>query len=74
MPLNAESLDFTTFCIGNLATRLSLNQREVYNKLKEAGLLYEYIVSAYDVLHTFGKEYLMEDLVELMKERGVLER
>ena len=26
----------------------------------------------HDVLHTFGKEYLMEDLTEYMKEKGVL--
>ena len=30
------------------------------------------IVSSYDVLHTFGKEYLMEDLTDYMREKGVL--
>ena len=32
----------------------------------------DYIIPSYDVLHTFGKEYLMEDLTEFMKEKGVL--
>ena len=31
-----------------------------------------YIVPSYDVLHTFSKEYLMDDLVEYMQEKGVL--
>ena len=26
----------------------------------------------YDVLHTFGKEYLMEDLISYMQEKGAL--
>lgn len=72
--MNTNSLDFVTYCIGNLAARLSLNQRDVFNKLNSSGLLYEYIVPSYDVLHTFGKEYLMEELTELMKEKGVLEQ
>lgn len=47
-------------------------QREVYNRLKQSGILYGYIVPSYDVLHTFGSRYLMEDLIDFMKEKGVL--
>ena len=36
-------------------------------------ILKEYIVPSYDVLHTFSKEYLIEDLVSYMKEKGVLQ-
>ncbi|MDD6168189.1 MAG: DUF3791 domain-containing protein [Prevotella copri] len=32
----------------------------------------DYIIPSYDVLHTFSKEYLMEDLIDFMKEKGVL--
>ena len=46
--------------------------REVYLRLKTSGILSEYIVPSYDVLHTFGKEYLMEDLTSFMREKGVL--
>ena len=31
------------------------------------------IVPSYDVLHTFSSRYLMEDLTEYMREKGVLE-
>ena len=67
-----DSLDFVTYCIGNLSRRLNMSAAEVYRRLKQSGILTGYIVSSYDVLHTFGKEYLMEDLTEYMREKGVL--
>lgn len=72
--MNRDILSFVTFSIGNLARRLRLSQREVYRRLKSSGILDEYIVPSYDVLHTFGKEYLMEDLITYMQEKGVLAR
>lgn len=56
-----------------MARRLGLSQQDVYNRLNSSGILYGYIVPSYDVLHTFCKEYLMEDLISYMKEKGVLE-
>ena len=66
-----EQLDFATFCIGNLAVKLNIPQREVYNKLKTSGILFDYIIKGYDVLHTFSKEYLMNDIISYMNEKGV---
>ena len=66
-----EQLDFATYCIGNLATKLNVSQREIYNQLKSSGILYDYIINGYEVLHTFSKEYLMDDLVSYMQEKGV---
>lgn len=70
--MDKNTLEFVTYCIGNLSRILHLPQREVYNKLKQSDILYGYIVSSYDVLHTFGSRYLMEDLIDFMKEKGVL--
>lgn len=70
--MNFDNVEFVTYCIGNLSRRLGLTAGEVYRLLKQAGILTGYIVPSYDVLHTFGKEYLMEDLTEYMKEKGVL--
>ena len=71
--MNYDNVDFITYCIGNLSRRLNLSAVEVYRRLKQSGILYGYIVPSYNVLHTFGKEYLMEDLTEYMREKGVLE-
>ena len=70
--MNYDNVDFITYCIGNLSRRLNLSAAEVYRRLKQSGILYGYIVPSYDVLHTFSKEFLMEDLTEYMREKGVL--
>ncbi|MBO4984845.1 MAG: DUF3791 domain-containing protein [Bacteroides sp.] len=67
-----DQLDFCTYCIGNLSQRLGLPLKEVYHRLNDSGILNDYIIKGYDVLHTFGKEYLMEDLVDYMREKGVM--
>lgn len=71
--MNKNILEFVTFCIGKLAVMLKLPQREIYRRLKVSGILDEYIVPSYDVLHTFSSRYLMEDLMDFMKEKGVLD-
>lgn len=70
--MNKDVLEFVTYCISKLSYSLNLSQREVYQRLKKSGILYDYIVPSYDVLHTFGSHYLMDDLTEYMKEKGVL--
>lgn len=69
---NKEVLDFVTYIISKLGQFLNMSQREVYRRLKESGILEDYLIPSYDVLHTFGSRYLMEDLSEYMKEKGVL--
>lgn len=44
----------------------------VYRKLKDSGILYGYIVPSYDVLHTFGSRYVTDDIIDYMKEKGVV--
>lgn len=70
--MNFEQLNFTTFCVGNLADRLDKSAGEVYRLLRSSGILEGYILPAYDVLHTFSKEYIIEDLLQYMKQKGVL--
>lgn len=71
--MDKKILEFVTFCIGKLSLLLELPQQEVYRRLKVSGILDEYIIPSYDVLHTFSSRYLMEDLTEYMREKGVLE-
>ena len=70
--MDKKTLEFVTYCIGKLSLFLKLPQQEVYRRLKKSGILYEYIVPSYDVLHTFSSRYLLEDLTEYMREKGVL--
>ena len=70
--MDKKTLEFVTYCIGKLSLSLNLPQQDVYRSLASSGILYEYIVPSYDVLHTFSSRYLVEDLTEYMKEKGVL--
>ena len=67
-------MEFVTYCIAKLSALLNLSQQEVYKRLKSSGILYGYIIPSYDVLHTFSSRYLMEDLTDYMREKGVLDK
>ena len=67
-----DKLDFALFCIGSIAERLKLNQTEVYDKLQQSGILQNFIVKGYDVLHTFDSERITDQIVDYMNEKGVL--
>ena len=65
-------LDFVTYCVGNLADRLNMSASKVYKMLRSTDILNGYMIPCYDVLHTFGKEYIVDDLISLLKKRGAL--
>lgn len=53
--------------------RLNSFPEAIYRKLAiDSNILNEYIVPEYEVLHTQGKEYIINDIVELMQEKGVI--
>ena len=70
--MNKDILDFVTFCVGAVALSLNMPRTVVFARLKKANLIYDYIVPGYDVLHTFSRQYIVEDITDMMKRRGVL--
>lgn len=65
-------LEYVLFCIEGLAKKLGKDGREVYQILTEdSDILNSYIVPSYDVLHTQGKDYIIEDILDVMKKRGL---
>lgn len=70
--MSFEILNFITFCVGSLADALKMSAGQVYRLLRVSGILSGYLIPNYDVLHTFSKEYIVEDLILCMKERGAL--
>ena len=66
-------LDFVIFCIEEVALKLQLPGNVVYDLLAEkSDILSNYIVPSYDVLHTQGRQYIVDDIVSLMREEGVI--
>lgn len=69
----SNELEFAIFCIENVASTLERDSRDVYEMLtKKSDILYSYIVPEYEMLHTQGKEYIVNDIIEFMKKRGVI--
>ncbi|MCD8330313.1 MAG: DUF3791 domain-containing protein [Lachnospiraceae bacterium] len=69
---NQNELEFAIFCIENIAAQSGVSAERLYEDLtKESDILYSYIIPCYDVLHTQGKEYIVNDILDLMRERGV---
>ncbi len=69
---NQHTLEFAIFCIENIATKLNVDAREVYDALAEkSDILNNYIIAEYDTLHTQGKDYIVADIIDLMKDRGI---
>lgn len=69
---NADELEFAVFCIENIAIRLGRNAEEVYQMLTgKSNILNSYIIPEYEMLHTQSKDYIVDDIVSLMKERGI---
>ena len=69
----SRELEFAIFCIENIAQKLGVSAEKVYDALTEkSDILNDYIIPEYEILHTQGKEYIVDDIIEVMKERGVL--
>jgi len=71
--MNRKELDFAVFCVESVAEHLGINGAEVYAKLAhKSDLLDGYIVKHYDALHTQGKEYIVEDITDIMRKEGLI--
>lgn len=69
---NSNELEFAVFCIENIAKKLGADAARVYLAFTEkSDILYGYIVPEYEVLHTQSREYIVDDILDVMKERGV---
>ncbi|KXB39908.1 DUF3791 domain-containing protein [Amygdalobacter nucleatus] len=70
--MRSEQLEFAIFCIESVAAKLKVNAAKVYVALTEqADILNTYIISEYEVLHTQSKEYIVEDIIDVMQKKGV---
>lgn len=70
--MDFKTLSFTIFCVNNVATFLGRNAKDIYHLMQDHNIIDGYIVPCYDVLHTFPKEYIIDDLVQFMQKKGAL--
>lgn len=67
-----DRIEFAIFCIENVAEKLRINAAKMYKILKKSHILDEYIFPNYEILHTQSKEYIVNDILEVMKEKGAI--
>ena len=71
--MNEKVLEFTIFCVESLSERLNINAKIVYKILRnDTNILDCYIIPCYEPLHTQSKSYIVDDLIEVLKEKGVV--
>ena len=70
--LAVDKIDFSVFLFHKLAKAWGMMVPDTVRILNEGGIIHEYILPFYDVLHTLGTDYLVEDITEMARERGVL--
>lgn len=69
MTLEEKQLEFIIYCVENTAERLGRVGSEVYNKLKELGAIDNHLNAFYDTLHTQGKAYIVDSILEYIYHR-----
>ena len=67
-----DEKDFGVFLLHRLAERWGKPVPETYLILNNTDILDGYILKCYDTLHTLGTEYLVDDLTEYAREKGVV--
>ena len=69
---NSNELEFAVFCIENVAAKLGVDAERIYQAFTEkSDILNDYIVPEYEALHTQSREYIVDDLLDVIKERNV---
>ncbi|EMJ5873747.1 DUF3791 domain-containing protein [Clostridioides difficile] len=71
--MDERKLEFSIFCIEALAEKLNIDSEGVYKLLKhDTDILDNYIIPCYEALHSQSKSYIVEDLIQVLKEKGVM--
>ena len=63
-----EVVKFKAFCLERYKYEHNMKGKDVFRLFKEYGVL-DYIGSFYDVLHTFGAQYIVSDIDEFIAVR-----
>ena len=65
-----SELAFVVYLIHALSEAWKMATPNVYSILKTSGALDKYVIPFYDVLHTCGSRYLVEDITDYLMDRG----
>ena len=64
----SDTAYFKVFCLERYKSTHQMKGIEAFRLFKEYGVL-DYLGSFYDVLHTFGEQYIVSDIDEFIRSR-----
>lgn len=71
--MDEKTLEFAIFCVESLSEKLNIDAEKIYKRLRfDSDILDNYIIACYEPLHSQSKDYIVNDLIEVMKMKGVL--
>lgn len=71
--MTPDELLFVILCLEGIGSSLGVNPAVVYNQLaNQTDILTSYLLEFYDVLHTQSIEYVVDDVIDVMRERGLV--
>ena len=65
---NTDELEFAVFCIENIVMSLKKWYRALTEK---SDILNSYVIPEYEMLHTQSKEYIVDDIINLIEEMDI---
>lgn len=65
---NTDELEFAVFCIENIAMSL---KKWYWDLTEKSDILNSYVIPEYEMLHTQSKEYIVDDIINLIEEMGI---
>ena len=60
-------MGFVASCIEDVADKLGVNYAEVYERMKSVGLIENYIIPHYDVLHTESRASVTAGMIDTLE-------
>ena len=70
--MSDKQIEYSVFCIENVAQKLGKTGSELFNILNTSGLLHSYIIPSYDALHTQSKQYIVDEIISILRERNLV--
>lgn len=70
--MKSTKMEFVVFCIENVAEKLNKSGDEIYMILKKSNLIENYIFPSFEALHTQSKQYIVNDIISIMNEKGLV--
>ncbi len=69
--MTQDSFSFVVYLIHACANFWNVTPARVYNALKKSNCIEKYLVPNYEILHTQGTNYLVEDISSYLKNRNI---